>query len=368
MRPIPAEEFSALVGSIYDCALDPGLWPGVLMTIVGELEFRTASLALQRMPGGELLLDVTVGVSPDDLARMRLYGNEVVDVWGGLARLMAFPLDEPQVLSRVNPRASENRFWREWGLPLGLTDTMAIAFSRDAASLSSLGMGRHVDQGPITDAEVALARLFAPHLKRAVTISSLLDAKAVERANFAAVLDGLAVAVLLVAPDLRLLHANRAGESALRTGEPFGMRHGRVSAPPALAAAIGAAMAAPLDGVGRRGLGIPARRSDGEALVVHVLPLTANPLPGAAAIFLAPAAAPPPAPLAAIAALFDLTRAETRVLELVAAGRSGTEVAAALGVGEATVRTHLVRLFDKTRTHRQAELARLVASFTLPLA
>ncbi len=370
MRPIPAEEFSALVGSIYDCALEPGLWPGVLTALAREMDFSNALLALQRMPDGAVLLDVSIGIAQDDLERMRTFSSDVVEQWGGVDRLMAFPLDEPQVLSWVNPQMNESRFAREWGLPLGLTDTMAIAFTRDGASLSSLGMGRHVDQGPITEAEVALARLFAPHLKRAVTISRLLEANSVERANFAAVLDGLAVAVLLVRPDLHLLHANRAGEAMIRTGDPLGLRRGRITAPSGVATALAAALAAPRDGLARRGLGVPARRADGAEMVLHVLPLdTARPLAdAAAAIFVAPAAHPPPAPLAAVAALFGLTPAEVRVLELMCAGRASAEVAAALGVAEATVRTHVLRLFDKTCTHRQAELVRLVASFTLPLA
>jgi DNA-binding CsgD family transcriptional regulator len=43
------------------------------------------------------------------------------------------------------------------------------------------------------------------------------------------------------------------------------------------------------------------------------------------------------------------------------------EIADALGIGEATVKTHLHRLFAKTGTSRQAELVKLVAGFSNPL-
>jgi DNA-binding CsgD family transcriptional regulator len=43
------------------------------------------------------------------------------------------------------------------------------------------------------------------------------------------------------------------------------------------------------------------------------------------------------------------------------------EVAEELGIGEATVKTHLHRLFAKTETARQADLVKLVAAFTSPL-
>jgi DNA-binding CsgD family transcriptional regulator len=68
-----------------------------------------------------------------------------------------------------------------------------------------------------------------------------------------------------------------------------------------------------------------------------------------------------------MAALFGPTQTERRVLSSVAGGYSVADIAQALGVGEATIRTHLVRLFDKTGVHRQAELVALFHSFTCPV-
>ena len=44
------------------------------------------------------------------------------------------------------------------------------------------------------------------------------------------------------------------------------------------------------------------------------------------------------------------------------------EVAVALGIAETTVKTHLGRTYQKTGTSRQAELVKLVAGFSNPLA
>jgi DNA-binding CsgD family transcriptional regulator len=46
----------------------------------------------------------------------------------------------------------------------------------------------------------------------------------------------------------------------------------------------------------------------------------------------------------------------------------GPETAETLGVGEATVKTHLHRVFGKTGAARQADLVKLVAGFANPLA
>ena len=42
-------------------------------------------------------------------------------------------------------------------------------------------------------------------------------------------------------------------------------------------------------------------------------------------------------------------------------------MAAALGIGSGTVKTHLRRLYDKTGASRQADLVKLVAGFGNPL-
>ena len=86
----------------------------------------------------------------------------------------------------------------------------------------------------------------------------------------------------------------------------------------------------------------------------------------AAAIFVAPAAAPAPAPSDALSALFDLTAAEARVFSKIAAGKTLAEAAGDLGVEASTAKTHLLRVFNKTGTHRQAELVKLAASLSMP--
>ncbi|MFV0375276.1 response regulator [Microbacterium sp.] len=47
------------------------------------------------------------------------------------------------------------------------------------------------------------------------------------------------------------------------------------------------------------------------------------------------------------AAAFTLSDRERDVLRLVASGRSNKQIATALGIGESTVKTHLLRIFDK---------------------
>jgi len=79
--PIPPEDFSALVASIYDCALDPSLWPDVLTALCRELDFRMSSLILAAMPGPRSLLDVTTGVTAEERGRMLAHSDAAVEAW-----------------------------------------------------------------------------------------------------------------------------------------------------------------------------------------------------------------------------------------------------------------------------------------------
>ncbi len=55
-----------------------------------------------------------------------------------------------------------------------------------------------------------------------------------------------------------------------------------------------------------------------------------------------------------------LTQRERQILLLVAQGMTARETAERLGIREATLKTHLIHIFEKTGASRQAELVRLI--------
>jgi DNA-binding CsgD family transcriptional regulator len=217
----------------------------------------------------------------------------------------------------------------------------------------------------------------APHIQRAVAIGRLLDLRAVVTSTFEATLDTLSVAILLVDSDLRIVHANSAARAMLTTSDSIRSENGVLTMRPAsLAMAMDAAVrqaARDETGIGRRGFGIPVTGAGEGPRLLHVLPLRHGTLrPGlapsaVAAIFVTPATSDVPLPTDALASLFDLTPAEARVFEQVAAGKTKTEAAKALNIQETTVKTHLERIFEKTGAGRQAELVALNASLAFPV-
>jgi DNA-binding CsgD family transcriptional regulator len=106
-------------------------------------------------------------------------------------------------------------------------------------------------------------------------------------------------------------------------------------------------------------------QDDGLIGTLHVLPFRSAGT--TAAIVVARSINPFVAAADVVAALFELTPSEARVFSYIAAGRMVAEVAATLNIGESTVRTHLLRLYDKTGVRRQAELVRMAASLAVPV-
>jgi len=127
--------------------------------------------------------------------------------------------------------------------------------------------------------------------------------------------------------------------------------------------------------IGSKGIAVPLNSHEGEPYVAHVLPLpggerhrAGGAYAAAAALLVRKAALEYPSPAEVIGETYNLTPAELRVLRGIVDIGGVPEVAAAFGVAETTVKTHLGRLFAKTGAVRQADLVKLVAGFSNLLA
>ena len=364
-----AEQISELIGAIYDCALDPARWEPVLWEICLEFSLATSILAVNRLPGGAAMLQTSVGVPPDWLSRIPQYAEDVVAIWGGAERIQQYPIGEPIITSQAVGWAvvRENRYYREWAVPQGLQDSVAIILARDASMVGSIAFGRR-EPDEIGDAEVDGLRLLAPHFRRAVTISNLFDMKSIEVATFDAVLDSFAFGIVLVDEHLGIVHANQAAQALLAARDPVRSEGGALivgerAAHAALQRAVRDA-AGDQARLGAKGIGLPVRSADGAPFVVHVLPIGRGEMRrglgqrASVALFVAPAVASRRTPADALALLYDLTPAELRVLELLAAGTTQAAIGQSLGIAPSTVKSHVLRLFRQDWPRRQVDLVK----------
>lgn len=216
--------------------------------------------------------------------------------------------------------------------------------------------------------------LLVLHVRRAVLIGKLVDVCRTEASTSAALLDRIACGVFLVDLTGKIIRCNQSADALLDDGDVVSCSRGRFGAVDRRAdgkfcdflASAGAAGEIS-DGT-RVSLSLTGR--SGREYLMHLLPLnearrrrTFDSERADAAIFIRPAEMDTPSGLALLARRHRLTPREAEVLHGIVEVGGVPEVAASLGMGVRTVKTHLHSVFAKTGTDRQAELVRLVAGF-----
>jgi DNA-binding CsgD family transcriptional regulator/PAS domain-containing protein len=374
-----AAEISNLIGDIYDAALDRGLWPDVLEKSCGYVQGATGTLMSQDTAPGRALFYFQWG---NDSNFLKSYQDIYVKLNPVLVPTLLYAR-VGDVLSTVDLLPFDeffaSRFYKEWVAPQGLIDSIFSTLDKSARSYAFIAITRHERHGIVDEDTRRRMRLLAPHFRRAVAIGKVIDLHKVEAAALADALDGLGTAMFLVDANGRIVHTNAAAHAMLDEGSVVHAIGGKFAAVNAQAdRSLHDIFMNADDGdaaVGTKGIAVAMTARGGERFVAHVLPLTSGARRKAgvaysavAAVFVQKAALELPHPLEAIAATFKLTPAEMRVLMMIVQIGGVPEVAPVLGISEATVKTHLQRIFAKTGTKRQADLVKLVAGFVSPLA
>ena len=373
-----SEVVSALVGDIYDAALNPALWPGALgksAQFVGGLGAGLYAKDASAKTGNIFYHDGSI-----DPHYVALYFDKYVKLDPSTTGHYFAEIEKPVATVDLLPYDEflATRFYQEWAKPQGLVDHLSTVLDKTATSVALFGVFRHARHGLADDEMRRRMRLIAPHVRRAVLVGRTIELKTAEAASFADTFDGLGAGLLMVDATGRIVHANAAGHAMLAGGDLLRAHGDRLTSGDPdtdqnlldLFAAAGNGDAA----VGIKGIAVPLRAAGGERHVAHILPLTSGvrrragaSYAAVAALFVHKAELSTPSPPEAIARSYRLTPSELRVLLAIVEVGGSPEVAEALGIAESTVKFHLKRLFEKTGTRRQADLVKLVAGFAGPL-
>jgi DNA-binding CsgD family transcriptional regulator len=369
------EELSLLIGDIYDASLDQALWPDAFDRIRGFLGGCTASLITQDAVTKAVDVHFMLGHEQQFLD---LYFEKYFKINPIFPTVMFFDIEQKNVLSDVLPLAEfvQTRFAKEWIAPQGICDGVFSTLEKSPRGCTVLMTMRRREEGFFDDDARQRFSLIVPHVRRALIIGKVIETHQVKAAALADSLDALASAMFIVDATGRIVHANASGNVMVSDGNILRAPGGRLRAiDPASDQALLDIFTAAGGGdaaLGRRGIAVPIAARDDERYVAHVLPLTsagrrkAGASYGAvAAVFVRKAALDLPSPPVVIAQQFRLTQAELRVLFSIVEIGGTSEVAEVLGISEATVKTHLHHVFEKTGTGRQADLVKLVAGYCL---
>ena len=372
-----SKRLPTLIGDIYDAVIDPAQRNDVLDKIASFTGGHSGGLLSKHSLSKSEVLYCYVGADPNSL---QVY-SESYPKLDPTADSPCFGVEQVVSATDLVPYEEfrRGRFYREWARPHGWVDVASAVIEKSATSCTFLSVVRHEANGLVDDEMRRRMALVIPHVRRALLIGQTIHRKQTEAVCFSDVLDGLSSGMILVDASGRIVHTNNAGNAILDAGDFLRSVCGRlVASDLAINAALREILVAANAGdaaLGVKGIALPLTAHDGERHVAHVLPLTSGARREAglaynavAALFIRKASLEPFSPPEVIGEMYRLTPTELRVLLAIVDIGGVPEVAAALGVAVTTVKTHLSRLFEKTGVARQADLVKLVAGFSTPLA
>lgn len=353
-----------MLEQIHDAALGTVPWDAVLGSVTKLFNANSAVITLERKQGGGW------GVSTGgDASTHEAYFAHYAGVHPLASRAFAAPagsiLTDRMLMAKSEFERTE--YYTDWARPLEFDEMLHVRLQTSAQDAVGLSLTRSSRAGEFEAPELALVRRLAPHLRRAVATFQRLSETLAAQHLMTEALDRMRRGVIGLDAAGRIVFANREAQRLLTSGDAL-RTEGRLLAAnrPDRTAALRAMLrsAAVGEPTGMLALQRPHGRLP---LVLEFMPVR-NPAaalglyPPAAVLLLVSDLENDRVPEAtALRELYGLTATEAAVAIQTARGEGLESVARALGVAPSTVRSHLKRVFDKTDTHRQAELAWLVA-------
>lgn len=376
MTEVSRERLSELIGTIYDAALDPERWHGVVDRLREFTQSPTVALGITDLKTRALGRVFDAGWPPGFFETYERLGHLNPVIFEARLR----PVGDVVALADVVDEAEflKSRFYRDCLKPYGQRDGIGALALRSGRRIAFVAVTRTEDCPRFQGSDVAALRLVAPHISRALKISDALELSTLRSATLEATLDKLAVGVVLLDREGRTVYMNEAAEACTKRGRSIRISGNRL-VPADRSAAV--ELADVLMRIGDYGAGGDASNATlalpdgaGSGLVASVLRIDRGerqtalaPFAAMAAVFIQDMTKVAPVPCEAFAKLYGLTRAEIRVTAAMAPGLGIREAAELLSVGEATVKSHLQHVFLKTGTSRQAELFQLLRAATPPV-
>jgi DNA-binding CsgD family transcriptional regulator len=348
---------SQLVGAVYDAALDADLWPSVLEQFAQTFGSTSAHLSEDNLTStaGRLM---SYGFDPDFAARYAEYYAIRNVLWKNIVRQsLEGVLTDRIIMPREELVRSE--FYNDFLQPQGGEEILCFAgVPRDGICMN-LVLAREERYGAWGAKDMKALAAVTPHLNRSLGIKRQLGGLRLVNELADEALYRINCGLILVDAGAAVLFANRVAER-LFENRGLRLRQNRLLAarPPETVALHRLVAETAQSGVGGS-LVIP--RATGKPLLISAAPMKARSAAASGVILFVRDMDVPAVPdLSNFVRYFGLTAAEASLAAELVKADGVTAAAARLRIARATARTHLIHIFQKTATRRQAELVRLM--------
>lgn len=373
----PRKELDEVIVQIYLATTEPEGWNAVMERIGRRIGANLAAVHVHAH-AGETDPATTVGAwgrkAPPGMRDYESYyatRNVWVQHGAHLLKPGAILTGEQMCPDEILLRSE---FYLDFLRPRDVRYSIRAVLTSAPEPLSYLSAGRPHDARPFGDAQRRILSAVTPHLIQAVRIQSRFEAIQSGRHAATGALERLPLAVIFLDRRCRVIEMNSSARRIVEAGDGLMLERGVLvafdtRAEVQLQQMIFGAAALDSGRLLQHGGALSLPRPEGRR------PLSAMVAPtGVTGIFPASRSArvvvliEEPAhrttdPLTAFAKDHKLSPAETGLAARLVGGMSLRQAAAALGVSENTVRSHLKRVFAKTGARRQAELVRRALTY-----
>jgi len=356
--------YDVLLDQIYDAALDPRRWQDVLESLNTMLNSRGFALFFQDR--NTVRFNQFMGL---DASQVAAYANHygLINPWvPAFARAPRSVTSAHELMGQSDLERTE--FYNDWLNPLGLHDAIGLPIRQDGGAFFLASGLRDKKAGYYTAAEKRLARRVTPHMKRAAQICERLYMAQFLRDGLVEGMDSLAIGVLLLDGDCRVLFANRVADAILKRGDGLTHHRGRLRAShPAGSEEIEKTVRAAAATGTRRGADpggiVVLRRKNGKPMTALVCPRRSEIDFGyhnaSVMMFVSNPDANTGINEHHAARMYGLSRAEAQLLKALLQGTRLSDYADEAGITLNTAKGYLKQLFHKTGSGRQSDLLRL---------
>jgi DNA-binding CsgD family transcriptional regulator len=360
---VTVDDFSRLVSGIYAAAVTE--------------DWKTAIGGIQRTLGGTngaLLLADKAGRSHLDSVLPVEAATSYEEHYNRLDQVLAAVEKGPVAAVRTGTELiapeRNTEFYAGWVRPFELEDGLLVRLTGGPKPTCFIVAAPKRTESFDTPERVKLMSGLVVHLQQALRTRDKLAALDGRSVDLAAALEVVRHGVLIVSFGCAVIDLNSAAERMLRADDGVQIRSGRIAATssPAdrkLYRAIHLALIDDGQHI-RSGHWFTCGRPSGKRpYVIHVLPLHRAGIDEVlrqetALVVIIDLDHEPRSAAMILRRLYGLTNAEAEVALRIAQGVDLKQIAEELSVTFTTVRTHLQHVFDKTDTHRQPELVRLL--------
>ncbi|WP_082966267.1 helix-turn-helix transcriptional regulator [Mycolicibacter sinensis] len=356
------DDFSRIVAAVYGSVMAPENWTVALGDLRRTLEGQSCAL-IRADPAGRSVQ--AAHLAPEVRADYERYYHRIDYV---LEAVEQGPVGELRTGRSLVALQAQSEFHIDWLRPMEMTEGLFVRLSDGPAPLAFLAAGPR----PMEPFAPLLSAL-VPHLQQALRSQAHLERLHRHTDDLDAAAQALGYAIIVVTLESRIAYANPAAEHLLRSADGLQARAGRLEAAAAstdtaLQRSIHSALALGDDHPSGNSL-LCSRPSGHLPYIIEVLPTDPAAASGRGRRAIVIVADPEHESNTTPALLrrhYGLTAGETEIAVMVLNGGGVKDIAERMSLSQATVKTHLQHVFDKTGTHRQADLIRLLLSLRSP--